>query len=192
MWTLLYTAALAAPPDYTPVKTLHGCELARGPAEADGVSPMLAECHWPDVAPDDLVRLIRDYEGYDELIFAIERSEVWRVEEDSTLILQRQTARGIAPREVLIRMSTHVDGSTTRVAWTTGEDSSFIVSDDAVRSPRNEGSWTVTPHPAGGTRVEHRVAYDPGGMVPAWVVRWASVGGLLQVMGEVRASAANP
>lgn len=192
MWTFLFTAGFAAPPDYTPVKTLHGCDLARGPTEADGVSPMLAECHWPDVAPDDLVRLIRDYEGYDELIFAIERSEVWRVEEDSTLILQRQTARGIAPREVLIRMSTQVDDSTTRVAWTTGEDSTFIVSDDAVRSPRNEGSWTVTAHPEGGARVEHRVAYDPGGLVPAWVVRWASVGGLLQVMGEVRARAANP
>ena len=192
MWVFLVAIGLSAPPEFTHVRVQHDCNLFRGPVESDGVATMLAECHWRDVEPATLIALLEDYENYDELIFAIESSVSWgkEPEGEGTLVLQRQSARGIAPREVLVRMTTEVLDEGIRVAWETADHPDFVLSDDAVRTKRNEGSWLVTTHPEGGSQIAHRVAYHPGGMVPSWLVRWASVGGLMQAMGDIRERAA--
>lgn len=194
MLALLTTLALATPPDgYAEVKKGSDCTIYKGPADDDGVNPMIAECHWAEVDPDGLIGKLSDYGAFDDLIFGVERSEVERVEGDRSLVHQVQSTKGIATREVLIWMSTSVGERATTIAWRTASDEDLVVSDGNVRAPRNDGAWEVGPHPDGGARIVHRIAYDPGGNVPGWVVRWFQVGGMLQVMTEVRAAAtSNP
>ena len=192
MYTIALTLALAAPPGFTEVKSEAGCTLFRGPTEADGVAPMRAECHWPEVAPEALITMLGDYAGYDEAIFAITRCEPLRVDGERTLVHQVQTTRGIATREVLLWMQTSEADGATIVAWSAATGEPLELAEGNVRAPRNEGAWEIAAHPDGGSRVVHRIAYDPGGSVPSWVVRQFSVNGMLQVMAEVRAKAASP
>lgn len=185
---LLFAAAFAAPAGFTSVKSADGCTLFKGVEEA-GVTPMRAECHWADVEPGALTAKLSDYEGYDELIFAITTSAVIGERDGAKLVHQVQETRGIAPREVVIAMRTEATDGTTRVSWKTAEAKLELV-DGHVLSPRNDGAWEVSAHPDGGARVIHEIAYDPGGSVPGWVVKWFQVGGMLQVMEEVHAAAA--
>ncbi len=190
MLHLLATLALAEPPaGYVEVKRVHDCVLYKGPAEDDGVAPMRAECRWKDVDPDALIALLTDYEAYDDLIFGIDAARVVRVEGGRALVHQVQSTRGIATREVLLWMDTRRDGDAAVVSWVQASDEPLEVAPGHVRAPRNEGAWEVRPDPEGGARVVHRIAYDPGGDVPAWLVRWFQVGGMAQVMGDVRARA---
>ena len=188
MTPLLLAAALAAPPGFVEVKEAQGCALFKGPTEADGVTPMHAECHWPEVDVAHLQSKLGDYAAYDELIFAITTSEPRRTEGGRTLVHQVQETWGISTREVLVWMSTTPVEGGVRYTWETAGSEPLEVPDGRVRSPRNEGFWEVGPHPEGGARVVHRVAYDPGGSVPDWVVRRAQVGGMLDVMKDVRAA----
>lgn len=188
MLPVLLALAAAAPPEgYVEEKQAEGCVLYKGPAERDGVQPMRAECHWPKVRPEALAEALSDYEAYDELIFAITDSRVIQRDEDgSALVHQVQVTKGIAPREVVLRMRTEVRDDATRVSWKSETVKMELVTGHVV-APRNDGAWEVGPHPEGGSRVVHEIAYDPGGNVPGWVVRWFQVGGMLQVMKEVRA-----
>jgi hypothetical protein len=151
---------------------------------------MLAECHWPDVEPTTLQNHLGTASGFKDLIYAIVVSEPVRIEGDRVLVHQVQTTKGIANREVLIWTRTDAIEGGKRFGWVTASDAVLKLGDGHVRAPRNDGYWEVSAHPDGGSRVAHRIAYDPGGSVPSWIVRWVSVGGMMQVMGEVRAKAA--
>lgn len=191
MIALLLALALpahAAPDGFTEVKSNDGCTLFKGVEEA-GVTPMRAECHWADVKPEVLSEKVADYEGYDELIFAITESRVIGERDGAKLVHQVQETRGIATREVVLAMTTDTTEDRTRVSWTTAEAKIELV-DGHVLSPRNDGAWEIAAHPEGGAKVVHEIAYDPGGNVPGWVVKWFQVGGMLQVMEEVHAAAA--
>jgi len=150
---------------------------------------MHASCVWPDVDPDQLHILLADPTRYGELVYAIQSSVIVRREGGRTLVHQVQTAKGIAPREVMVWMSTERVDDATKYSWATAIDEPLIVAKGSVRSPRNEGYWLVGPAVGGGTQVDHHVAYNPGGSVPGWLVRWASVGGLSEVMAQVHATA---
>lgn len=187
-WTVI--AALAAPPGFQHVKDVAGCELSQGPTEADGVTPMLAACHWPEVDPARLSAMLARFDRYADYIAPVQSSEVVRQEGERALVHQLARTRGIAPREVLLWMeAVPVEGGGTRYTWTSDATLPLELQGNHVRAPRNDGWWEVAPHPEGGARVGHFVAYDPGGSVPDWIVRWAQTGGLSQVMSEMRAYA---
>lgn len=188
MWILWLTAALAAPAGFAHVGDGAGCRLYRGPSDG-GVAPARAECHWPEVDPRVLGALLARFERYDELIPPVTRSTVVRVVGDRALVHQVARTRGIAPREVLLWMERAASDGASRVRWTTAAELPLELPPRHVRAPRNEGWWEIAAHPQGGARVVHQVTYDPGGSVPGWVVRWAQVGGLREVMTHVRALA---
>ncbi|NCG18284.1 MAG: hypothetical protein GWP91_04630 [Rhodobacterales bacterium] len=191
MWiALIAPAVAAAPPGYVVVKETAGCTLSKGPADPNGVAPMHASCHWPKVQLTRLQQMLAPADGYDELIFAINVCEIVRIEGDRTLVHQIQDIKGISARETLIWMHTETAGELTRYAWNTADDEPLELVHGNVRAAQNDGYWEVSAHPEGGTRVDHHIAYSPGGSVPSWVVRWVSTGGLAQVMEEVRAKAA--
>jgi len=192
VWTLLLSLALAAPPGFEPVGEGAGCQLFRGPVHADGTQPIRAECHWPDVAPRRLEGLLTRFDRLDELIPPVVRSEIVRTEGPRALVHQVAQVRGIAPRQVLVWMERTASDGAVRVSWVTASGERLDLLPRHVRAPRNDGAWEVAPHPDGGSRVVHEVTYDPGGSVPAWVVRWAQAGGLRDVMETVRAAASRP
>ncbi len=192
MLLLLTTLALASAPEgYEAMKEGADCTIYKGPEEPDGVSPMVAICHWKEVDPKGLIAKLSDYAAYDDLIFGIVSSDVKRVDGDRTLVHQVQTTKGIATREVLIWMKTEASEKGTTVSWTTAAEEPLVVAEGNIRSPRNDGAWEVGPHPEGGSQIRHTIAYAPGGNVPGWVVRWFQVGGMLKVMTEVRATASS-
>lgn len=186
VWLFLSLAVAEPPAGYAEVKRADDCVLYKGPAEVDGTEPMVAECHWRDVEPERLIARLGDYGSYGTLIPGVVSSVVVRSEETRSLVHQVQATKGIATREVLIWMVTEPLEGGARVAWSTAPDQALDLPEGHVRADRNDGAWEVTAHPGGGSAVVHRIAYDPGGSVPGWVVRWFQVGGLMDVMTHVR------
>jgi hypothetical protein len=189
MSLLLFTVALAAPPDHTAVKEASGCTLYAGPSDSGGIAPMFADCHWPEVSPQPLQALLGKWDAYDQYIFAIVSCTVLKTEGSRTLVHQVQTAPAIAQREVVVWMEAVPVSDGMRFTWENDPSEPLELAKGSVRAPRNAGYWEVTRHPEGGARVVHAISYDPGGRVPAWLVRRFSVGGLEGVMTEVRALA---
>ena len=193
MMTLLLTAtALAAPPDHSPVKETNGCTLYSGPMDSDGNTPMFADCHWPEVDPVALQTMLRIWDAYDDYIFAIASCKILKTNDSRTLVHQVQTAPAIADREVAVWMEEIQVPDGARFTWKNDPSEPIELSKGSVRAPVNEGYWEVTQHPEGGARVAHAVHYDPGGRVPAWLVRRFSIGGLAGVMLDVRTLARAP
>lgn len=192
VWTLWLGIALAAPTGFDLVGKGAGCQFYRAPVEEDGNQAARAECHWPEVPPERLAAWLGRFERYDELIPPVVRSEIVRVDGERSLVHQVARTRGLAPRQVLIWMQSRSSDASTRVGWTTATGEPLALAPRHHRALRNEGWWEVSAHPDGGAQVVHQVLYDPGGAVPAWVVRWAQVGGLREVMQNVRDVAAHP
>lgn len=179
MLTLLIGAALAAPPDYRVTKTTDdGCELSLGPAEADGVVPMRAECTWDDVDLGTFERKLGDWAGHDEIFSVVVDSTIKRTDGDRTLAYQKHRSKGIGDREILLWMThTTVDGF-ERYGWTKAGDEPLEVASGNVAAARSDGYWQAKAAPGGGIVVVHWLAYDPGGSVPGFLVRWFQTSGL--------------
>lgn len=170
-----------------------GCRIVTQATQADGVTPMVATCRWPEVDPARLAAKVSDFAGYDLLLpHAIVADRVVRVEGDRSLVWQHQTAPVIADREVLLWMRRAAEGACTVVSWTAATEVAWDVADGRIRAPRNDGSWRVCPAAEGGVEAVHTIAYDPGGQVPGFVVRAAQGGGLDKVLSSARAVGAQP
>ena len=187
---LFLAAAIAAPDGYSQAKETGDCTLFTGPADDSGIAPMFTECHWPEVDPAYLQGLLGVWDAYDKYIFAIESCTILKTEGNRTLVHQVQSAPAISNREVAVWMQkTEVDGG-FRFTWKDDPSVALTLAKGNIRSPKNEGYWQVTAHPESGAVVQHAVHYDPGGRVPSWLVRRFSIGGLSDVMRDVRAMAA--
>lgn len=188
MITLLLTgAALAAPPGYNVTKTgSSGCELSLGPAEADGVVPMRAECYWPEASLDKFKAVFGDWEKHDDVFSTVVESKVQRSEAGRALVYQKHRNSGIADREILLWMkSEQVDGW-TRYSWTKAKGETLTVADGNVETPRSDGYWQAKASPDGGILVQHTLSYAPGGSVWGWVVRAFQTSGLEATVAEAR------
>jgi hypothetical protein len=109
----------AAPPGYSVTKQdYHGCELSLGPAEADGVVPMRAECVWRDVKLETFKAQMSNYAEHDTYFEAVVDSEVRRTEGTRALVYQKHRSSGIADREVLLWMSHQTVDGYERYGWT--------------------------------------------------------------------------
>lgn len=80
----------------------------------------------------------------------------------------------VSDRDVVLRSerTNRPDGS-IRMEFRSTEESGFAVPSGVVRMPRLIGSYDLTPVD-GQTRVVYTVDSDPGGSLPAWLVRQAS------------------
>ncbi len=183
---LFIATAIAAPEGYKLVKETEDCTLFSGPVDKNGVAPMFAECHWPEVAPENLQAMLGVFEAYNDYIFAIESCTIVRTEGERTLVHQVQNAPAIANREVVVWMEKIPVEGGFRFTWKNDPNEPISMASGSVRAPRNEGYWEVTAHPETGSVVFHAVTYDPGGRVPSWLVRKFSIGGLSDVMKQVR------
>jgi len=80
----------------------------------------------------------------------------------------------VSDRDVVLRSTrtNSTDGS-IRIEFRSTEDANLAVPSGVVRMPRLVGSYDLTPV-EGGTQVVYTVDSDPGGSLPAWLVRQAS------------------
>jgi hypothetical protein len=185
-----WVAAVAAQDSgWKAVSEVDGCVLESGVAGADRVVPMRARCRWSDVDAAKLGARLADLDGFGALIAPIEAERIVRTDGDRTLVHQVMGAPAISDREVLMWMTVTTRPGCSRTSWTTASEEALAVAEGRVRAPRNDGAWDVCADPAGGASVVHEIAYDPGGSVPAWVVRRFQTGGLADVMVAVRAAA---
>jgi hypothetical protein len=187
-WILLLGSALAAPPGFNVSKRdVEGCTLYLGPAEADGVVPMRAECRWPDVSVEQFDRAYADWTRHDEIFSSIASSDLVSTNGATKTLRQTYTASGISDREMLIDGTrTEIDGG-LRFEWHKHPGDQGITSGN-VEALRSDGFWEVTAHPEGGVTAIHQLSYDPGGRVPGFLVRWFQTSGLAAIVGDLKAA----
>lgn len=174
------SVALAAPPGYKVTKNADNnqCELSLGPAEADGIVPMHAECWWPDVTLDTFNTKMAKYGDHDDYFQTVVTSDVRSTSGDKTLVWQQHHSSGISDREVLLWMSHTNEGGFDRYGWKLATDQKLDVQSGHVAVVRDDGFWEAKADPKGGIRVNHTLVYGPGGSVPGFIVRAFQTGGL--------------
>jgi hypothetical protein len=80
----------------------------------------------------------------------------------------------VSDRDVVLRTTREpLDNGGIRLEFRSTEDANFDVPSGVVRMPRLIGSYVLTPTESGGTHVVYTVDSDPGGSLPAWLVRQA-------------------
>jgi hypothetical protein len=183
---LLLPLLLAAPPGYTVVKEASGCQLMNGTKDANGLRPLRAECHWPEVTPERTHAALKAFADHDLYFSAVAESTLQRTEGTRSLVHQVHTAKGINDREVLLWMeAVPVDGDGIRYRWSMAKGESLELRKGNVATAHDEGYWEARPHPEGGVSVSYYLDYGPGGKVPGFVVRWFQVSGLVDIVTEL-------
>ena len=80
----------------------------------------------------------------------------------------------VSDRDVVLRSTrTNATDGSIHIEFRSTEDANLAVPSGVVRMPRLFGSYELTPV-EGGTQVVYTVDSDPGGSLPAWLVRQAS------------------
>jgi len=184
---LALSMLVATPAGYKEVKKASGCVLMNGTsAESDGVIPMRAECHWPDVTPETFHKALADWGGHDKYWSGVVESTVKRSSGGKTLVYQIHRNKGTNDREILLWMSKkNTDGGGIKYSWGEAKGEALEIKKGNVQAARSDGSWEGKPHPDGGVQVTYQLAYDPGGKVPDFMVRWFQIGGLTNIVTEL-------
>ncbi len=173
---LLGAAATAAPPDPG------DCQVQPGDAISPGLPAIHVTCSWPDVPAHTLEHLLGRVDDHAPLFWMITDDHLVREEDGRSLVFQRHQAPVTRPREALvwIQKQRQQDGAWT-LTWAL-DDGAFQPSDGALRPARNDGRWEVRPTPDGGSQLRLDLAYDPGGAVPSWLVRWCQGPGAMRAL----------
>jgi hypothetical protein len=80
----------------------------------------------------------------------------------------------VSDRDVVLRASReNLENGGIRLEFLSTEDADFDVPRGVVRIPKLIGSYVLTPRSEGGTQVVYRVDSNPGGSLPAWLVKQA-------------------
>lgn len=184
MWILLAGLAIGAPPGFEQTKKTERCTLYLGAALANGVVPMRAECHFPEADPARLQAAFSRWEDHDLPFATVLSSDVLRTEGGVAWVHQVHAVKGVSDREGVLRMEkTAIEGG-TRFSWTL-DNGDLKPADGRVLIGHDDGFWEITTHPDGGTRAVHQLAYDPGGSVPGFLVRWFQTSGLANIVTEM-------
>ena len=103
----------------------------------------------------------------------IESREVRRESESSTLVYNRTNAPWpVSDRDVVLRTSLEVHGpESALVRFHAVTDPAVPTLAGVVRMSRLDGEFAVDGLAPGRTRVVYRLDIDPGGALPAWIVR---------------------
>jgi hypothetical protein len=112
---------------------------------------------------------------YTEWQHNCEEARVLPQEDGTTLTYNRiGSPWPVSDRDVVLRSirTNQTDGS-IHIEFSSTEDADLAVPRGVVRMPRLIGSYDLTPVEAG-THVVYTVDSDPGGSLPAWLVRQAS------------------
>lgn len=178
---LMSPLALAVPKGYTEIKTTGGCTYFLGPEKPSGYAAVRAECHWDDVTAAELDALLSKHADHDHYFSAVSASEVLGTEGDQVKVFQVHTAPGISDREASLLYKRSVSGESITHSWQLGP-TQVPPKEGRVTCAMDTGLWTLTPAPSGGAEVVYELAYEPGGSVPTFVVRWCQSVGVVSIV----------
>ena len=105
MWTLWIAVAVAAPPGFKETKAMDQCTLYLGPPLDNGVVPMRAECHFPDVDLAKVDAAFSRWADHDLPFSTVLGSDVVRTEGDTTWVHQVHAMKGVSDRECILKMN---------------------------------------------------------------------------------------
>lgn len=171
MLTFLITALAGAPAGYTEIRTGNDCTIFKGPATANGIVPVYADCTWPEIAPAKLHTLLSSWEGHAAVFETVLTSKVVKTEGSRALVHQVHQLSGVSNREVEIWMEKVTVPGGFEYRWTSPGPLATVEKGN-VPTGQQDGYWKVTEAPSGGSHVEYALTYDPGGSVPGFLVRW--------------------
>ncbi len=166
------------------------CALMTGPEVAPGLPSFRARCHWPEVPAGALSSLLDRVERHPELFWMVTEVTVLDTLGDGSLLVhQRQEVAPVKARETTVRIERSPTGA-GGTAWSWSQAPPVVVDPKAVQAPLNQGAWVVDPDGQGGALLTFDLAYDPGGEVPRWLVRWCQASGAGRMLGDLRLAAA--
>lgn len=183
--TVVVLSAQAAPPDFKELTTGNDCTVYRGPALADGTIPVQAECVWPDVSTAKLHAALSNWAGHAKVHDTVLTSVVKQTEGSRSLVYQEHKLSGVSNREVEIWMEKKAVDGGFEYSWK--NTAPVTPKKGNVATTLHEGFWRVTDAPGGGANVVYRLAYNPGGSVPGFIVRWFQGSGTVTTTEELRA-----
>lgn len=187
MFTVLALAsALATPPGFEITREgIDGCTLFLGEKQSDGVVPMRAECHWPDVTAETFDRVMRAWDDQEACSRSVQASDVLSTVDDTTYVRQVHVTSGISDRHIVLAATREaLDCGGSRHAWTKADRPLEVPGGD-VEAARSDGSWQACPAEGGGVDVVYQLAYDPAGRVPGFLVRWFQTSGLAAIVTDL-------
>jgi len=76
----------------------------------------------------------------------------------------------VSDRDAVVRSTRSTPEGGHRVVFESTDELGLAEKSGVVRMPRIEGSWSLAPNDAGGTRVVYQVDSNPGGSLPGWLV----------------------
>lgn len=183
---LALSIAAAETPPFEVLRDWNDCTLYKREKSEGRPSAMRAECTWNDIDVALLSRRLGDFTAYDELIWAIDASEVRRTEGDRSLVYQLQKIPFINDREVLLWAEAEpLERGGVLARWTTAANQPLVARKGTVRTPHNVGYWRVEPTEAG-AKVVHEIEIDAGGVpLPGWLLREIQKRGFGRLLDEV-------
>jgi len=184
---LLLQASVAAEDGFEVIRSAHDCVFEARAKSHPGGAALRATCHWVDVEPEAMGRLVTNYKDYTDWLWPLAECTVVETEPERTLVYQRQQIMTLADREVLLWMTQRQNGTNTRVDWSAANDKPLEVSPGAIRTPKNTGFWLIDAHPEGGSHVKHEVAVNAGGAaIPEFLLNWLRYKGFISIIKDVR------
>lgn len=91
----------------------------------------------------------------------------------------------VAARDVSVRIQSDADSGSLGCRWSSLPDR-VPPNSDAVRMRLLRGNWRIEPLDGARSRVNYQVMADPGGSIPAWLVRRGALNALPDVIERVR------
>jgi len=182
---LLQSVFAGGPPGSKLSAAGHDCVFYVGPKADIGYNHINVECHWPEVTVAQVDPVLSKWGIHDQIFSAVKVSDVIGQEGEYDLVRQVHTAKGIKPREAILKYKRQIVNGGYKYAWFMHENQP-PASPGKVVSTYDDGHFIVTHNPSGGVKVEYHLLYSPSGKIPKFVVNWFQTDGVMTVMKDLR------
>ena len=150
----------------------NGVTLERRPVEGSRYYEYRVHAHTTVSAPAALERIWGGI-GDERSPTVKHRTVVYRAE-DELVVYDQIHAAVVSDRDVTIRIRKAADGrGGFEIAFESATDLGPPPAAGYVRLPVVRGSWRIEPTPDGGANIAYRCYSEPGGAIPAFLVRGA-------------------
>ncbi|MFN7133852.1 MAG: START domain-containing protein, partial [Myxococcales bacterium] len=145
-----------------------------------------------DAPPQQVFRVLADYERYKEIMPYTDESKVVATEQEGKVVhfYSLINAPFVSKRDYTLRIvdqSDWKDGAGYLKSYWTSSDKGPPPKDGVVRVQKNEGSWHLEPLDGGKkTRANYWVFTDPGGSLPTFIVNKANSSAIPDVYKALR------
>lgn len=148
-----------------------GVTLEKRAVEGSRYNEYRARTH-TSVPPDVAIGRLWDGIAH-ERAPSIKSRTVVRQAPDELVLYDRIHTPVVTDRDVTVRLRKLHSGGSYIVSFETANELGPPPSRDYVRLPVVRGAWRIDPDPAGGSFVSYRCYSEPGGSIPAFLVRGA-------------------